>query len=214
MKNLFSKQSIKEYKKIYREEGFKALFKKLGWKVFIIIFLYYLIRDLILYVFAPLFLFDFFSSLGLSKISSYSIILFFVVLFISFLIHYFNSSLRIKILRIASFLGLLAVLLGAFGAHGLKEILINTNHIYKTASLYHFISVFLMFFMALLDNYLDYKYLKISFLLCFFGVIIFSGSLYLLSITNIKIPGAITPIGGLFLAFSFISMFVGFKLKS
>ena len=118
-----------------------------------------------------------------------------------------------KIFLIASFLGFLAIFFGAFGAHSL-DLEDNANDIYKTASLYHFYSVFLLFVIALLENFLKSKYYKIAFYSSFFGVIIFSGSLYLLSITNIKWLGAVTPIGGCLLAFSFLSLYLGFKLKS
>ena len=105
MKNYFSKESINEYKKIYKEKGFKALLKKLGWKIFLFVFLYYLIRDIFLYIIAPIFLFDFLSKYGFSKISIYAIFILVFVLFITFLSHTFNKNLKIKILRIASFLG-------------------------------------------------------------------------------------------------------------
>jgi len=118
-----------------------------------------------------------------------------------------------KIFFIASVLGFLAVFLGAFGTHALN-LEDNAKDIYKTASSYHFYSVFLIFIIGLLENFLKFKYYKIAFFLSFFGVIIFSGSLYLLSVTNIKWLGAITPIGGLLLAFSFIVLCLGLKLKS
>ena len=101
-----------------------------------------------------------------------------------------------KIFLIASVLGFFAVFFGAFGAHAL-DLEDNAKDIYKTASFYHFQSVFLIFIIALLENYLKSKYYKMAFYSSFFGVIIFSGSLYLLSITNIKWLGAITPIGGM-----------------
>ena len=118
-----------------------------------------------------------------------------------------------KIFLIAAILGFLAVFFGAFGAHSLN-LEDDAKDIYKTASSYHFYSVFLIFIIGLLESFLKFKYYKIAFFFSFFGVIIFSGSLYLLSITNIKWLGAITPIGGLLLAFSFIILCLGFKLKS
>ncbi len=118
-----------------------------------------------------------------------------------------------KIFLIASVLGFLAIFLGAFGAHAL-DLEDNAKDIYKTASFYHFYSVFLLFVIALSETFLKSKYYKMAFYSCFFGVIIFSGSLYLLSITNIKWLGAITPLGGFLLAFSFFSLYLGFKLKS
>ena len=213
MKNYFSKESINEYKKIYKEKGFKALLKKLGWKIFLFVFLYYLIRDIFLYIIAPIFLFDFLSKYGFSKISIYAIFLLVFVLFITFLIHSFNKNLKIKILRIASFLGFVAVILGAFGAHALKEVLVENNDVYKTASLYHFLVVFLMLFIGLGHKLISQKYQKIAFVSALLGVFLFSGSLYFLSITNLKWIGAITPVGGILIALTFIILVLGYKSK-
>ena len=102
--------------------------------------------------------------------------------------------------------------MGAFGAHFLN-LEDNNKDIYKIASSYHFYSVFLIFIIGFLENFLQLKYYKIAFFSSFFGVLIFSGSLYLLSITNIKWLGAMTPIGGFLLAFSFFTIYLGFKLK-
>ena len=113
----------------------------------------------------------------------------------------------------ACVLGFLAVFLGAFGAHVLN-LEQSANNIYKTASSYHFYSVFLIFAIGLLEKYLKFKYYKIAFYSSFFGTIIFSGSLYLLSITNLRWLGAITPIGGVLLVFSFVALYFGIKLKS
>ena len=211
MKNYFSKESINEYKKIYKEKGFKALLKKLGWKIFLIVFLYYLIRDIILYVIIPIFFFDFLSNYGFSKASIYGFFLLIFIMLIIFFIHSFNKDLKLKILRIASFLGFVAVILGAFGAHALKDILVENNDIYKTASFYHFLVVFLMFFMGLGYKLISQKYLKIAFISALLGLFLFSGSLYFLSITNLKWIGAITPIGGVLIALTFIILILGYK---
>ena len=113
----------------------------------------------------------------------------------------------------ACVLGFLAVFMGAFGAHVLN-LEPTANNIFKTASSYHFYSVFLIFAIGILEKYLKFKYYKIAFYTSFFGIIIFSGSLYLLSISNLRWFGAITPIGGGLLAFSFIVLYLGFKSKS
>ena len=44
---------IKKYLRIYREQGFKAMLKAAGWKIVLLIFMYYLIRDSILYILIP-----------------------------------------------------------------------------------------------------------------------------------------------------------------
>jgi uncharacterized membrane protein YgdD (TMEM256/DUF423 family) len=96
--------------------------------------------------------------------------------------------------RIAALMGLLAVALGAFGAHGLKEILLRneTTAIWEKAVFYHFIHAVMLFVLA------NRKPLPlvpwVGFLI---GILIFSGSLYLLALTNIKWLGAITPVGGI-----------------
>lgn len=104
-----------------------------------------------------------------------------------------NSSTA---LRIAAVFGFLAVALGAFGAHGLKDLLEanKTTEIWHTAALYHLVHsvVLLALACAVRGRIPSGPYL------CFaIGVIIFSGSLYALAITNIRGLGAITPFGGL-----------------
>ena len=96
-------------------------------------------------------------------------------------------------IRIAAILGFLAVLLGAFGAHGLKQILLDhgTTVIWEKAVFYHFIHTVMLFILAQRRPVFTGAWL--SFL---FGIVIFSGSLYLLAVTNVKWLGAITPVGG------------------
>src|SRR5437879_1898215 len=95
--------------------------------------------------------------------------------------------------RLAALLGLFAVVLGAFGAHGLKDILARheTAAIWEKAVFYHFIHTVMLFVLAERKPVPRGPWL--SFL---FGVVIFSGSLYLLAVTNLRWLGAITPIGG------------------
>ena len=95
--------------------------------------------------------------------------------------------------RVAALLGLLAVALGAFGAHGLKEILARheTAAIWEKAVFYHFIHTVMLFVLAQRPPVARGPWF--SFL---FGIVVFSGSLYLLAVTNVRWLGAITPIGG------------------
>ena len=53
MKNFLVPKWIKKYRQIYRERGFKALLKESGWKVFTLVFIFYLIRDVVLYILIP-----------------------------------------------------------------------------------------------------------------------------------------------------------------
>jgi uncharacterized membrane protein YgdD (TMEM256/DUF423 family) len=99
-----------------------------------------------------------------------------------------------RAVRIAALLGGLAVVLGAFGAHGLKETLArnDTAAIWEKAVFYHFIHAVMLFVLA------DRARLRLGPWLSFLiGILIFSGSLYLLALTNLRWLGAITPIGGL-----------------
>lgn len=95
--------------------------------------------------------------------------------------------------RIAAALGFLAVALGAFGAHGLKDLLIQngTGDVWNKAVFYHFIHAVMLFILA------DRKPFRAvawwSFLV---GIFFFSGSLYLLAVTNQHWLGAVTPVGG------------------
>jgi uncharacterized membrane protein YgdD (TMEM256/DUF423 family) len=96
-------------------------------------------------------------------------------------------------LRIAAFFGFLAVVLGAFGAHGLKDLLMrnDTVAIWEKAVFYHFIHALMLFVLAQRPVVSWGPWL--SFLI---GIVIFSGSLYLLAFTNVRKLGANTPIGG------------------
>jgi uncharacterized membrane protein YgdD (TMEM256/DUF423 family) len=97
-------------------------------------------------------------------------------------------------LRIAAILGFLAVALGAFGAHGLKEILARnqTAPIWEKAVFYHFIHTVVLFVLA---NRPPLHWGK--WFCFFFGIVLFSGSLYVLALTNARWLGAITPFGGM-----------------
>src|SRR5260221_4099099 len=97
-------------------------------------------------------------------------------------------------MRTAAAAGFLAVVLGAFGAHGLKEILAQngTPAIWEKAVFYHFIHAVMLFTIAGRKPFVAGAWW--SFLT---GIVIFSGSLYLLAVTNMKWLGAITPIGGI-----------------
>lgn len=97
-------------------------------------------------------------------------------------------------LRIAALLGALAVALGAFGAHGLKDLLARngTAAIWEKAVFYHFIHAIMLFILAGRPSFQPGPWF--SFLA---GIVLFSGSLYLLAATNLRWLGAITPFGGL-----------------
>ena len=105
--------------------------------------------------------------------------------------------------RIAALTGFLGVALGAFGAHGLRHLLENNNtvDVWKTASSYHLIHAVVLLFLATLR---PMPRLSWIFILC--GMIIFSGSLYLLAVTDVKWIGEITPVGGLSLLAGWLAL--------
>lgn len=117
---------------------------------------------------------------------------------------------RTTMFQIIAFLGGTAVALGAFGSHGLKEMLAQNGYteVFQTANRYHFYHTFALALMAILPQN---KITKIAFWCFLAGILIFSGSLYVLALTQIKILGAITPIGGV--AFIVGWLLVGFSVK-
>ena len=109
--------------------------------------------------------------------------------------------------RIASLLMFLAVGLGAFGAHALKgKISDYYLDVYKTAVLYQFIHALGLFVVAWLSSVSTDPKISLAGFLMIAGIIIFSGSLYVLSFTGIKWLGALTPIGGLCFLAAWISL--------
>ncbi|MGY4793893.1 DUF423 domain-containing protein [Lysinibacillus sp. FSL K6-0057] len=101
--------------------------------------------------------------------------------------------------------GLLAVAFGAFGAHALKEVLDEYSQgIWETAVQYQmFHATGLLVIGLLMSSKLlgEVKQLNLAGIFFNLGIVFFSGSLYVLAISGIKVLGAITPIGGvLFLA--------------
>lgn len=116
---------------------------------------------------------------------------------------------------LASISGFLAVAIGAFGAHGMKSILEKHQRIetFSTGVQYHFYHTFALLAVAILMQFYSSKALTFSGWCFAAGIVIFSGSLYVLSITNFTKLGAITPIGGLFFLLGWILILVGVLKK-
>jgi uncharacterized membrane protein YgdD (TMEM256/DUF423 family) len=113
------------------------------------------------------------------------------------------------ILMTASILLALAVALGAFGAHGLKsQLSTEMMQTYKTGVEYHFYHALGLLLIGILSVSLPSGLLNWSAILLFAGIILFSGSLYVLTITGIKWLGAVTPIGGLSFIAGWILLFL------
>ena len=91
----------------------------------------------------------------------------------------------------------LAVGFGAFGAHGLKNIVTKDMLvIFHTGVEYQFYHALGLFCVAFVANFNDSKRVIFAGYSMIFGIVVFSGSLYIMTLTGIKILGAITPIGG------------------
>ena len=124
-----------------------------------------------------------------------------------------------KIISSAAFFGMTAIILGAFGAHALKRVLtIDQLATFETGVKYQMYHALFLLFIGL-TNQLTIKIKKAIVLFTIFGIILFSGSIYLLStmsITsiNFKVIGFVTPIGGALLIVAWgILMFHFLKKK-
>ena len=108
-----------------------------------------------------------------------------------------------QIIVTASILGMLAVITGAFGAHGLKAMLnAQQLEVWHTAVQYQFYHVFALLFLSTFARSKN-SLVTAGYYLFTFGIVFFSGSLYLLACRDLlgwgwlNIMGPITPIGGL-----------------
>lgn len=100
-------------------------------------------------------------------------------------------------ITLGSSLAFLAVMLGAFGAHGLKNTLSSELlTVYQTAVDYQMWHALGLLIIGLIQLQKPSTLLNTAGWFMFTGILIFSGSLYALSLTGIKLLGAITPIGG------------------
>lgn len=118
-------------------------------------------------------------------------------------------------LLIASALGILAVSIGAFGAHALKPLLISNNRLdtFELAVRYHFYHTFALLAVAILMEKYSVTVLRLSALFFLTGIILFSGSLYALCLFNISKIAIVTPFGGVFLIAGWSSLFISVLRK-
>lgn len=121
-----------------------------------------------------------------------------------------NNKIKI-FLAIASFMMALGIAIGAFGAHGLRAILDeHMLKIYNTGVQYQFYNTLGLFFATIVYSFKPQsKKIFVSLCLIVIGMIIFSFSLYLLTILNMPILGAITPIGGTLLIIAWLTLTYG-----
>jgi uncharacterized membrane protein YgdD (TMEM256/DUF423 family) len=107
----------------------------------------------------------------------------------------------------AGIFGFLSVTLGAFGAHSLKNVLDDYGKsIYEKAVLYHMFHTAALFAVGMIQHFDRETSFSMAGWGFFIGIILFSGSLYLLAITGLKWLGAITPIGGVAFLFGWFGL--------
>ncbi|MBD0404898.1 DUF423 domain-containing protein [Flammeovirga sp. EKP202] len=118
-----------------------------------------------------------------------------------------------RIIQIGAVFCALAVAIGAFGAHGLKPTLEQFGRIetFETAVKYHFYHGLGLLILGALASKLESSWLKWSAVFMVLGILIFSGSLYILSLTGITWLGAITPIGGVAFIAAWVALVFGVK---
>jgi uncharacterized membrane protein YgdD (TMEM256/DUF423 family) len=117
--------------------------------------------------------------------------------------------MNVKLLLILTALsGFFSVALGAFGAHGLKTHVSEAMlSVYQTGVQYQmFHTLALLAVVSIILKGVDSLWLKIASYSWLLGILLFSGSLYLLALTGIKWLGAITPLGGLLFLVGWLSL--------
>lgn len=125
-----------------------------------------------------------------------------------------------KFIQIAAVLGAITVILGAFGAHALKQLLpANALATFETAVRYQFYHVFALLLTGILYKEFSNKFVRSAGHLFIIGIILFSGSLYLLTYLEATETigyrgiGAITPVGGLCFISGWVLLAIGAKSK-
>jgi len=120
-----------------------------------------------------------------------------------------------KNIIITCFLGLSAVILGAFGAHALKEILTAEQLLsFETAVRYQMYHAIVLLFVNTFEGF-SAKQKNVISIMFFMGVLFFSGSIYLIQLTSITAKSIwfVTPLGGFFFIIGWVSMMVIFIKK-
>ena len=105
----------------------------------------------------------------------------------------------------------LAIGLGAMGAHALEPQLVADGklEVWKTAALYHLVHSVALYFLAVMEGREPNRPGRVAMWLWFVGILLFSGSLYGLSLTSWSVLGPITPIGGLSFIAGWLALLFG-----
>lgn len=124
-------------------------------------------------------------------------------------------------LKAAALLGALTVILGAFGAHTLKQFISDKSILtFETGVRYQFYHVFALLITGILYKEFAGKSLLWAGRMFGLGILLFSGSLYFLSVVNLsentglRGVGAITPLGGACFIAGWVLLFIGISKKS
>jgi uncharacterized membrane protein YgdD (TMEM256/DUF423 family) len=123
-----------------------------------------------------------------------------------------------KLISTGAFFGMLAIVLGAFGAHALKKILAAEQLVtFETGVRYQMYHALFLIFISMISS-LSHKTKKTIYYLVLSGVCLFSGSIYLLATNSItsfdfRVIGVVTPIGGLLLIVAWGILFYNFVKK-
>jgi uncharacterized membrane protein YgdD (TMEM256/DUF423 family) len=119
-----------------------------------------------------------------------------------------------RIILTASFFGAVAVILGAFGAHGLKNLVpADALAIWTKGVEYQFYHTFALLFLSTFARFRN-KLVDLAYYCFCLGIILCSGSLYLLAtrevlhLNFVNLIGPVTPLGGLFLIAGWVSLFI------
>lgn len=125
-----------------------------------------------------------------------------------------------KLFLSATILGVIAIILGAFAAHGLKpQISVESMVTFETGVRYQMYAAFFLFVLGLIPD-IPASSKKICFILTVVGVVCFSGSIYFLATNaltafDFKVFGPVTPIGGSLMIAAWLVLFVRLlKLKN
>ncbi len=120
-----------------------------------------------------------------------------------------------NLLFISAVFGLLAVVIGAFAAHGLKPHLsAQAMQWMETGNRYHFYHTLAALLAVFIQSKIESRWLKFSAIAFLVGIVLFSGSLYIMAVTGITKLGMITPIGGLSFIAGWLMLAMGTFKKS
>lgn len=115
-----------------------------------------------------------------------------------------------RFITFGALLAMIATILGAFAAHGLKTRLSDVQmDVFKTGVFYQMIHSLALLFDGMLLMQFTNRLIQISGWLFLAGIFFFSGSLYVMSLLTVKAVGLVTPIGGLFFILGWFLLAIG-----